>query len=113
MCTVSFLPARDGYQLAMNRDEQLSRMAAFPPATQKCGALRALYPHELSGGTWVGVNEAAVGFALVNWYSKPQRKGSDTLSRGMVIPELLASRDIEGARGRLRPLDPPRARHRA
>jgi hypothetical protein len=105
MCTVSFLPSADGYHLAMNRDEQLSRKAALPPALQRCGAIRALYPHELSGGTWIGVNEAAVSFALINWYSKPQRKGSDTPSRGRIIPELLHARNVEETRAGLSTVD--------
>jgi hypothetical protein len=105
MCSVSFLPTGDGYALAMNRDEQLSRMAALPPAMWKCGSLRALYPHELSGGSWIGVNEAAVGFALINWYSKPSRKGANTLSRGVVIPTVLAARTVQEARTRVAELD--------
>jgi hypothetical protein len=108
MCTVSFLPTADGYQLAMNRDEELSRMAALPPALRRCGSLRALYPHELSGGTWIGVNEATVGFALVNWYAKPRRNGADAVSRGIVIPELLSARGVEEASARLAAL--PRER---
>jgi len=83
-------------------------MAALPPAFRTCGSLRALHPHELSGGTWIGVNEAAVGFALVNWYAKPRRNGADMLSRGIVIPELLSARDVEDAGARLAAL--PRER---
>jgi len=91
MCTVSFLPSNDGFHLAMNRDEQLSRMAALPPEVFTHGALRALYPHELNGGTWVGVNEAGLALALINWYSQPQSKSGKIASRGEVIPALLAA----------------------
>lgn len=105
MCTVSFLPADDGFHLAMNRDEQLSRRAALPPGIAKRGALRALYPRELSGGTWIGVNEAGIAFALINWYSQPQRKGADTISRGEVIPALLAADTAAEAEALLASLD--------
>jgi hypothetical protein len=97
MCTVSFLPAEDGFHLAMNRDEQLSRRAALPPDIFTRGALRALYPHELSGGTWVGVNEAGLALALINWYSQPQRKPGRIVSRGVVIPALLAAETMTEA----------------
>jgi hypothetical protein len=101
MCTVSFLPAGDGFHLAMNRDEQLSRRAALPPRIAKCGALRALYPHEWSGGTWIGVNAVGLTFALINWYSEPQRLRAGTVSRGEVIPALLGAATVADAEDHL------------
>lgn len=91
MCSVSFLPNSEGFDLLMNRDEQLSRTAALPPAIRRCGGCRAIYPHERGGGTWIGLNEAGLTLALINWYSQPQRTGPGTLSRGGVIPALLAA----------------------
>jgi hypothetical protein len=85
----------------MNRDEQLSRMSALPPATLRCGALRAIYPHEWSGGTWIGTNEAGMVCALINWYSRPRRARAGTISRGEVIPALLAAETILEAGVRL------------
>jgi hypothetical protein len=107
MCTVSFLPSADGYHLAMNRDEQLSRMAALPPEQMRCGTLKAIYPHELGGGTWVGVNETGLAFALINWYSQPQRPRAGMITRGDVIPALLRAVTIAEARALLAqlPLD--------
>lgn len=75
----------------MNRDEQLSRMTAKPPDYFRQRGLAALYPHEIGGGTWIGINEAGMTFALINWYSQPQRPASETSSRGTVIPELLGT----------------------
>lgn len=100
MCTVSFIPNKTGFDLAMNRDEQLGRMAALPPAMIEHGVFKALYPRELQGGTWIGLNEAGLAFALINWYSETQRQAAGTLSRGGVIPALLATataRDAESA----------------
>ncbi len=102
MCSVSFLPHSGGFDLLMNRDELLSRPAALPPSIHRCGGLAALYPHELHGGTWAGINESGLTLALINWYSQPQLAG--TLSRGEVIPALLAEETAGEAEVRLKAL---------
>jgi hypothetical protein len=94
MCTVSFMPTRSGFMLAMNRDEQKARPRALPPRRHLTGSREALYPLEPSGGTWVGVNDAGISLALINWYAKPQRDRTLCVSRGIVIPHLLAADDI-------------------
>ena len=81
----------------MNRDEQRTRAKALPPDVYECGSLRALYPSESSGGTWIGLNEAGLTIALINWYSKPQLSDTPTFSRGEIIPKLLASSSIHEA----------------
>lgn len=96
MCTVSFLPTRSGFMLAMNRDEQKTRPSAILPRRRKTGLRDALHPSEPAGGTWIGVNDAGLSLALINWYSKPQRDRSLCVSRGIVIPHLLAGDDISG-----------------
>jgi len=102
MCTVSFLPQTRGFFLAMNRDERMTRPEAVPPRRRKNGARACLYPREAGGGTWIGVNDAGLVLALINWYAKPQRERS--LSRGVVIPELLAAHDLKQASAVLRKL---------
>ena len=93
MCTVSFLPMRQGFFLAMNRDERKTRARALPPKRRKTAARHAIYPSEKSGGTWIGVNDAGLVLALVNWYAKPQREAET--SRGMVIPQLLGESTLK------------------
>ena len=95
MCTVSLLPGRAGFLLAMNRDEQKSRVAALPPQIRKCGERSSLYPSESGGGTWIGVNDAGLVLALINWYEKPQ--APKRVSRGIVIPRLLAAKNLNQA----------------
>lgn len=95
MCTLSFIPKSEGFLLAMNRDEQRTRAEARAPVVHRCGALAALYPSEPGGGTWIGINEAGLCTALINWYSRPPCEGKPAFSRGEVIPRLLScsSRD--------------------
>lgn len=94
MCTVSFLPTRRGFLLAMNRDELKSRPQGLAPRPRKAGSRLCLYPSEPSGGSWTGVNEAGLALALINWYEKPQRDRSLCISRGIVVPHLLAFADL-------------------
>ncbi|MEO8896084.1 MAG: NRDE family protein [Rhizomicrobium sp.] len=97
MCTVSFLPTRHGFMLAMNRDEQVSRSCALAPRRHWTGTRAALYPSETGGGTWIGTNDAGLSLALVNWYAKPQRDRALCVSRGIIIPHLLAAEDLANA----------------
>jgi hypothetical protein len=96
MCTVSFLPMRQGFMLAMNRDEQVSRPRALAPRRHWTGVRASLYPSETGGGTWVGANDAGLTLALINWYAKPQRDSASCVSRGIIIPHLLAADDLAG-----------------
>ena len=85
MCTVTFLPRKRGYALAMNRDEKLSRMAGLPPAKKIVNGCTLLAPSEPGGGTWVGINQSGISFALINWYAITARVRSQLLSRGQVV----------------------------
>ena len=93
MCTVSFLPTADGFLLTMNRDELHVRPPALPPEFARAGRLRSLYPRERGDGTWIGVNEAGLVFALLNWHARPLRDRRPPRRRGTVITTLLAAED--------------------
>jgi hypothetical protein len=91
MCTVSFLPNRDGFYLAMNRDEKLHRFIALAPAIMDLGRRRAVFPREPTGGTWISANDAGVCLALINWHRVAREaKHDDVISRGHVVRELAA-----------------------
>jgi hypothetical protein len=91
MCTVTFVARRNGYILGMNRDEQLSRAAGLPPRLRHCHGRAILAPSEPGGGTWIGVNDAGVTLALLNWYAVSSRVTGQTLSRGEVVRLVLSS----------------------
>jgi hypothetical protein len=88
MCTVSFLPRREGFYLAMNRDEKRERFAALPPEVVEVEGHRAIFPREPSGGTWISVNDSGVCLALINWHRIKLQPKSNPLSRGLVVKEL-------------------------
>lgn len=91
MCSVSFIPRDDGFVLAMNRDELLSRGPALPPKVSRRGGLAVLCPREQSGGTWIGINSAGMTFSLINWHAQPDRAGEDLVSRGEVVRVILSA----------------------
>lgn len=95
MCTITFIPRRRGYLLGMNRDEQRSRETALPPQHQTIGSRRALFPRESGGGTWIGVNDAGVTFALINWYGVTARVTGSVISRGEIVASALGLEAVD------------------
>jgi hypothetical protein len=98
MCTLTFVMQKDGYLLAMNRDERVTRSAGTIPEAHEFGGTRVLFPGDGAGGTWIASNEHGISFALLNWNdpalslaltSRPQ-------SRGQLIPALANSRSMAG-----------------
>ena len=85
MCTVSFIARKNGYALAMNRDEKLARIAGLPPSEKIIRGRAVLSPSEPGGGTWIALNEAGVTFALINWYSIAAQVKGEAVSRGKVV----------------------------
>ena len=85
MCTVTFTPRKRGYALAMNRDEQQSRVTGLPPSKQVIHGRAVLAPTEPGGGTWIALNDGGVTFALINWYSITARVKGEAISRGQVV----------------------------
>ena len=88
MCTVTFMPRRDGYCLGMNRDEKRSRPKGLPPAERNIHGRLVVYPSEPDGGTWIASNNTGASLALINWYSATARTRANTISRGKIIPSL-------------------------
>jgi len=99
MCTLSWLAEPGGYQLWFNRDEQRRRARAEQPRYHS--ATGALYPIDPEGGgTWIALNDEGISFCLLNHYQADQRlpvgePPGGWLSRGQLIPQLLAHTDLE------------------
>src|SRR5438876_9883074 len=90
MCTVSFLPNKHGFYLAMNRDEKFTRSTALPPAIVDLADRRAIFPCEPQGGTWIAANDAGVCLALINWHRIERQPVRSIASRGQVVKALAA-----------------------
>ncbi len=98
MCTVTWLPSRDGFELRVNRDEKRTRSVAFPPSIFERGGVRVISPRDVDGGgTWISVNDSGVALALLNGQSGAgARQG--TRSRGLLVDELSGSTSVSEAR---------------
>jgi len=106
MCTLSIIPAEQGYLAGMNRDELLKRSPALPPGTFHRKGMDALYPTEPSGGTWIACNRRGNLLALLNWNEvDPGALGEKSRSRGCVIPELIYEGESSSTDLRLRQMD--------
>jgi len=98
MCTLTFVPAEDGYLVGMNRDELLTRPVALPPKRFQRGGMEMAYPSESSGGTWIACNDRGNLLALLNWNaSGSPRLGEKRKTRGLVIAELIGEPDLPAA----------------
>src|SRR5450631_3172447 len=103
MCTLTFIPRCDGYDLAMNRDERLNRGAAIPPSRVGANGVEAIYPRDVEGGTWIAANAFGIAFALLNWNDVPCHARKEN-SRGVLIPALIsgsATQEVRTAFARL------------
>jgi hypothetical protein len=92
VCTVSSIPFGDGVRLVCNRDERRSRPFALEPRSGTLGMRTALFPIDpVSGGTWIGTNDACLAFVLLNRTPDTRsRPVKGRQSRGTIIPPLLA-----------------------
>jgi hypothetical protein len=95
MCTVTLIPRRTGYRLAMNRDERLSRVAGLPPKPYYLHGCSAIFPSEPNGGTWIALNEHGIALSLINWYSIPSKSRLSPNSRGEVVRRTCQARTFE------------------
>lgn len=90
MCTVTFIPRSDGFYLAMNRDEQITRSIASPPAVFQQGCVETIYPLDNQGGTWIAGNSLGVAFTLLNW-NDALKLSEKSRSRGSVVLTVVSS----------------------
>src|SRR3954464_12293809 len=97
MCTLTFIAQKNGYSVGMNRDEKLARDQGVAPSKHSLNRRTAIFPSEPNGGTWIGVNDRGVTFALINWYSVAARTSSNAVSRGVVTRSMLASAELAEA----------------
>ena len=98
MCTVTWRPRPDGFELLANRDELRSRRRARPPEVRGRRGIRFLAPTDAdAGGTWVAVSERGLALALVNRYDPVEAPAGGWLSRGQLVLELAPAATREAA----------------
>jgi transport and Golgi organization protein 2 len=104
MCTVSWLPAPDGYALCFNRDESRTRKPGLPPAERVADGVRFVAPLDGDhGGTWISLNEFGLTLSLLNRYHTPRpvAEPAQPVSRGRLVLDLAPARGLEEIREQL------------
>lgn len=97
MCTVSYLPQKDGnFIFTSNRDEAINRIT-IPPKVYLREDVKILMPKdELAGGTWIGVSDQKRLVCLLNGgFEKHVRKNHYRHSRGKVVSDFLLVQDCQ------------------
>lgn len=110
MCTVTFVrSSSDRFALVVNRDESRRRSKAQSPILRHAGTRTLVMPIDPDGGgTWVGANNAGLVATLLNHHPSARPSGAagaNSRSRGLIIPEVLASEELMEAQERLRHID--------
>jgi hypothetical protein len=114
MCTLTIVPwhphgpQSPGVRIVCNRDESVLRPAARPPELRSLGQRKMLAPIDpVADGTWIGVSDAPLAGILMNVYiaqAEPdviplatEIPGRVPISRGTIIPRILAAADLTHA----------------
>jgi len=92
MCTVTFVPLKDGFVFTSNRDEKINRSTILPKV-YTVSHCKLMYPKdEKSGGTWIVTKNDGTCIVLLNGaFEKHQLKASYKRSRGKVLMEMIES----------------------
>lgn len=87
MCTVSYIPKKDGFILTSNRDENPMRGSAIPPHRYEVKGLSVFCPKDpVSGGTWLLTSDNNYTLCLLNGaFVAHEKKQNYRHSRGRVI----------------------------
>lgn len=114
MCTLTFASFSGRLRVVLNRDELRSRVAGLPPVIVQTGPYSSLMPNDPvsggtggtggAGGTWIGVNSAGLVVCLLN-SSATASAPADKLSRGVVVPRLLAAKNCVECAGLIQEFD--------
>ncbi|MDV4116278.1 NRDE family protein [Elizabethkingia anophelis] len=88
MCTVTYIPATNGFYLTSSRDEKAGR-ATIPPAKYQIEGIDLIYPKdELAGGTWIASNLNGRTVCLLNGaFLNHVKQDRYVRSRGLVLLE--------------------------
>ncbi|HLF34992.1 MAG TPA: NRDE family protein, partial [Cyclobacteriaceae bacterium] len=87
MCTVTFVPVKEGFFLSTNRDEIISRARVEWPVEEERENFKLLYPRDQAGsGTWVIADSRNNAACLLNGAFLPHtRREKYRHSRGLIL----------------------------
>jgi hypothetical protein len=93
MCTVTYVPTKNGFELTSSRDEHVSRGIADPPAIYRSGKHKLMYPKDPDKkGSWFAAKDNGDIAVLLNGaFVKHGKRQSYLKSRGLVLIDIIKS----------------------
>lgn len=97
MCTLTFIPLKNGFVLTSNRDEQVFR-ATLKPNFYAHQKQQFFYSKdEVANGSWIAVsNQRKLASLLNGGFEKYERKAHYAKSRGLILLESLEANSFNG-----------------
>lgn len=91
MCTVTYVPGKEGIFLTSNRDEKSWRKDALPPRKYEFDGGNMFFPRDAdAGGTWIALHENGNAIVFLNGaFVAHQPKPPYRKSRGLVLLDML------------------------
>lgn len=95
MCTVTYIPVKDGLFITSNRDEKLIRGHAVAPKAYAGSNSKLYYPKDSdAGGSWFILNgTGSVGVLLNGAFRKHATAGNYGKSRGLTLLDMMDSQN--------------------
>lgn len=91
MCTVSFVPLKDGFCITSNRDESINREKAIPPSKYNVNNKEIYFPKDpRAGGTWFAHDSKSCIVLLNGANEKHIPKIKYRKSRGLIVLDLIS-----------------------
>ena len=92
MCTVTFIPTKEGCIITSNRDEKIAREKAIPPQSYDINTKQIIFPKDQkAGGTWIAHTENKIVVLLNGAQEKHVVKPSYRKSRGLIVIEIAST----------------------
>lgn len=92
MCTVTYIPTKEGCIITSNRDEKITRERAISPQEYWMEGKKIIFPKDpKAGGTWVAHSETKIVVLLNGAQEKHVPKSNYRKSRGLVVLELTSA----------------------
>ena len=91
MCTVTYIPTKEGCIITSNRDEKITRERALPPSEYHIEGKKITFPKDpKAGGTWIAHSETKIVVLLNGAQEKHIPKSNYRKSRGLIVLELIS-----------------------
>lgn len=97
MCTVTYVPLKEGFTLTSNRDEQSFRKTIIPQS-YRFENVELIFPKDtLAGGSWIAVdkNNRKAACLLNGAFVAHERKAAYRKSRGLILLESFFENSFE------------------